>query len=929
MWFKRFWVRRILIRVFCALTSGVWGLAQTASYRLSTHAGGNASADGLRSVARFSAPAGLAADSAGNLYVADSGNHTVRMISADGVVTTLAGYAGEKGIRNGARFGARFSSPARVAVDGDGRVYVSSLIGKVVQRISPEGDVRTLIGPDKLGGTNLYGLAVDSARNLYLALEWPRTVWKRTPSGVITTYAGLDPADGYRPGPAYGAELSQPQTVTVDREDNLYIISGSRIVKISAAQTSTVININGSSLILPPAMAVDATGGIYVAGGATQPKVLKVGTTGATSVFAGSNVPGYRDGPGSDAQFLWPEGLAMGADGSLFVSDLLADVIRKISPEGGVTTFAGIPVRSADGPANSALFRNPRDVATDSAGNLYVADTGNRTIRKIGRDGMVSTIAGLAGAERDAVDGLASDARFSDPVGIAVDGSGVIYVADRWAYTIRKISPDGVVSTLAGLAMNRGAVDGQGAAARFRSPSRIEVDGAGNVYVADGSAVRKVTPDGLVTTLAGSLEQWGSVDGVGATARFLGIRGLTVAVDGTVYVADSNIIRKVTPAGVVTTLAGRAEEVGYNDGLGPAASFVSLEDIAVDATGNLYAPMSSALRKVTPEGMVTTIGKGADYGSYEMGVAIGSAGEIYLVDATQHLVRKLTPVVDFVQVSIQPKNTEVIAGDALSLGATLTGNSMPAMRWWRNGVAVAAGSSATLVVTDFQPEQAGLYVGVGTSGEATARTTAAVVGVSSTTKVTGFGRELTPNDIAHPNGNVFDQVLLTGVAEAITADHAVGQVTRTSFVDLDGDIVQVEFSGPGTLSLVLENSSGPAVAGNYNQAGVNYMKGHAGIVIVGATEKTNVSVFTVGRATAFDPAGAYNILAEPGATNDPAKNGSSLFVGHEGTNYDGIADIAFIAIASGNGKFGGLRTSKCDLLRLERAHRGLRAGRDV
>ncbi len=199
----------------------------------------------------------------------------------------------------------------------------------------------------------------------------------------------------------------------------------------------------------------------------------------------------------------------------------------------------------------------------------------------------------------------------------------------------------------------------------------------------------------------------------------------------------------------------------------------------------------------------------------------------------------------------------------------------------------------------------------------------AILGFVSDKKATGDFIEL-ESDIAHPNGNVFDQVLLTGVAEAITADHALGQVTRTSFIDLDGDIVQVEFSGPGTLSLVLENSSGPALAENYDQPGVKYMKGHAGIVIVGATEKTNVSVFTVGRATAFDPTGTYNILAEPGATNDPARNGSPLFVGHEATNYDGIADIAFIAIASANGKFGGVRTSNANYF-ASKGHTGVYA----
>jgi hypothetical protein len=159
----------------------------------------------------------------------------------------------------------------------------------------------------------------------------------------------------------------------------------------------------------------------------------------------------------------------------------------------------------------------------------------------------------------------------------------------------------------------------------------------------------------------------------------------------------------------------------------------------------------------------------------------------------------------------------------------------------------------------------------------------AILGVATTAKVIGAGEELQPTDIQHPNKNVFDQVLVTGAAETITADR--GQITRTSYVDRDGDIVQVEFGGAGTLSLVLDGASGPALATNYNQA-INYMKGHAGIVITGADETTNVSVFSVGKGTAVN---------------------QGLF--KSDVNYNGFADIAFIAIATTNGRFGGLRTA--------------------
>ncbi len=248
-----------------------------------------------------------------------------------------------------------------------------------------------------------------------------------------------------------------------------------------------------------------------------------------------------------------------------------------------------------------------------------------------------------------------------------------------------------------------------------------------------------------------------------------------------------------------------------------------------------------------------------------------------------------------------PSPTQATVGGSVTLTATGSGT----VQWQRNGTNLSGATNASLALSNFQPADAGLYTAAITSG-GTTNTLAFVLGVSSTAKVVGAGAELSAN-IPHPNGNTFDQILPSGAALTVTAD--AGQATRTSFIDLSNDIVQVEFSGAGTLSIVFDNPTGPAAPVNYNQPTVSYMKGHAGIVITGANETTNVSVFSVGRATAFDPTGAYNILQAPSATNDPAKNGSALFSGHATTSYDGLADIAFIAIASTNGKFGGIRTA--------------------
>ncbi len=228
-------------------------------------------------------------------------------------------------------------------------------------------------------------------------------------------------------------------------------------------------------------------------------------------------------------------------------------------------------------------------------------------------------------------------------------------------------------------------------------------------------------------------------------------------------------------------------------------------------------------------------------------------------------------------------------------------------QWQRNGQPIAGQTSVSLTLSNVQPVNAGVYSALVTAG-GTTTTHRAVVGLKSSSKVTGSARELTP-DILHPSGRYYDQVLLEGAAAAITAD--AGQVTRMSYIDLNDDIVQIEFSGAGTLTVTLDSATPPARPVNYSQA-VDYVRGHASIVVTGATEETNVSVFTVGRATAFDPTGGFRFLEGISATNVPANNGSSLFTGHGSTNYDGIADLAFIAIASESGKFGGVRTANAN-----------------
>jgi sugar lactone lactonase YvrE len=257
-----------------------------------------------------------------------------------------------------------------------------------------------------------------------------------------------------------------------------------------------------------------------------------------------------------------------------------------------------------------------RDVAANmdigGVADVYVADYDNHIIRKITPAGVVSTLAGMAGAS-GSTDGTGNAARFDFPSGVAVDSAGSVYVADTSNHTIRMITPTGVVSTLAGMAGASGSTDDTGSAARFSSPSGVIVDSSGNVYVADtgNDTIRKITPAREVTTLAGTGGSAGSADGTGSAARFNSPGGVAVDDAGNVYVADTSnhTIRKITPAGAVTTPAGSAGVQGSADGTGSAAQFNTPKAVAVDSAGNVYVADTSndTIRKITPAGVVTTL----------------------------------------------------------------------------------------------------------------------------------------------------------------------------------------------------------------------------------------------------------------------------------------------------------------------------------
>jgi sugar lactone lactonase YvrE len=422
---------------------------------------------------------------------------------------------------------------------------------------------------------------------------------------------------------------------------------------------------------------VDASGNVFVVdGNGSGRKITPEGVVTTTTVRADS--------------------VAVDGIGNVYVSDGRY-TISKITPTGSPTTLAGTDgvKGSTDGTGAQASFTDPSGIAADGVGNVYVADTGNHTIRKIAPNGVVTTLAGTA-AVRGMNDGIGAAAGFGLPSALAVDGAGNVYASDLWNLTIRKISAAGVVTTLAGIAGTAGKSDGVGTAASFYMPLGVVVDETGNVYVADGfrgcffvcpkfaNTIRKISPTGVVTTFAGTAGSWDSADGVGTAASFSRLDSLAVDASGNIFVVDGSAVRKITPSGVVTTLA---------------RGFVSPRGVAVDGAGNIYLADGgdATIRRITPEGTVTTlagtvgvsgtadgIGAAALF-NYPSGVAVDKAANVYVVDG--EVIRKIT----------QAGVVTTVAGTRGSIGAML--GSLPGSLSHSYIGSIAAGAEGMLYVT--------------------------------------------------------------------------------------------------------------------------------------------------------------------------------------------------------------------------------------
>ncbi|EEF63094.1 NHL repeat containing protein [Pedosphaera parvula] len=713
--------------------------AQAQPLLIGTVAGyaGKGSADGVGGSAQLFGPQGVAVDGAGNVYVADTGNNIIRVVTASGLCRTLAGTAGVQGSADGMGAQASFNQPSGIALDSDGNIYVSDYGSSTIRKVTQSGQVTTLAGMTGVTGsvnntgTNALffhpmGLAVDNATNLYVADYGNHLIRKITPSNVVSTLAGVTGVPGSADG--LGGQFNEPEAVAVDQAGNVYVADtgnaairmimpgGSVTTLAGAAGFVGSADASGTNALFhqPAGIGINSAGNLYVADYFNN-TIRQISPAGVVTTLAGlSGTAGSADGTNSSARFLGPQGVAVDSTGTVFIADTANSTIRVMTAAGVVTTLAGSPSEgSINGVTSSARFYSPQNVAVDGQNNIYVADTQNSVIRKITPFGVVSVLAGTTGVFGSA-DGSGANALFSGPQGIAVDGGGNIYVADTGNSTIRKITPSGSTSTLAGSAGNPGNADGAGITAQFYQPQGVAVDSANNVYVADtgNHTVRMVTPGGISSTLAGLAGTFGTFDGTNAGARFNGPTGIAVDGAGNLYVTDYNndTIRKVTSAGAVTTLAGWTGMWGSIDGAGNSALFFGPSGISVDALGNLYVIDSgnSTLRKLTLSGGTWTVstvagmpgvnggidgsGAGAEF-YYPAGVTVSAAGYVYVADAGNNTIRSqaIPP-----SILIQPQSQTNQTG-TITLFNVGTYGTMPfSYTWQYNGTNLPSSSSSLM-----------------------------------------------------------------------------------------------------------------------------------------------------------------------------------------------------------------------------------------
>lgn len=534
---------------------------------------------GVATAANLNNPMSICFDTDNNLYFSDYYNYRIRKISAaTGIITTIAGasttgYTGDGGDASTAKF----NSVNNIAVDGSGNLYIADQYNNRIRKITAATNIITTIaGTGVTGNTGDGGLAtaatfkwpngvgVDGSGNVYITDGWGRVRKVDAATGIINNFAG-NGTPGYSGdgGVATSAQVNYPFSVIVDKDDNVYLTD------------------RGNYRIR---------------------KVAK--TTGIITTVAGSGAQGFTGdgGAATSASFDNIVCTAVDADGNVFIADRNNNRIRKVTAATGIiSTYAGTGATSFlydNNAANTAALNAPASVAIDGSGNIYIADKSNNRIRKVtASTGIITTIAGTGTAASSGDGGLATAAQVYTPLGIAVDGSQNVYIAESSGHRIRKINAlTGIITTIAGTGISGFSGDGGAAtAAQISSPFSVDVDASGNILITDrgNQRIRKINGvTGIITTIAGTGVAGFSGDGGAATAAQLSAPyDACFDGNGNVYIADriNYRIRKIDAVtGIISSIAGTG--ISGFSGDGGAATAAQLNNpysVDVDGNGNV------------------------------------------------------------------------------------------------------------------------------------------------------------------------------------------------------------------------------------------------------------------------------------------------------------------------------------------------------
>jgi trimeric autotransporter adhesin len=666
--------------------------------QINTVAGGFTGDGGLTSNAALSVPNAVAVDSAGNLYIADTDNNRIRKVAPNLTISTFAGngspgFGGDGGLATLAQL----QFPKGLAFDSAGNLYIADTNNNRIRMVTPGGQISTFAGTGSngFGGdggqatsaqlNQPVGLAFDAAGNLYFSDQFNQRIRMVTTAGVISTFAGSG-TNGFADGPAASAQFSQPSGIAFDSSGNLFVADffNNRIRKIANGTVSTVVG-NGTfgfggdggaatsaTMRNPNDVKFDATGNFYIADQFNH-RIRKV--TGTTiSTFVGTSatvglIQGYSgdNGPATSAQLDGPSGIAFDpVTGTMYIAEQNNNIVRKVTSGGTVSTYVG-GFLGDNGPATAAALHNPQGIALDASNNLYIAESFR--IRKVTTGGTISTFAGTGNSGGSGDGGQAASARIGVPSSIVFDSGGNMFIASSSLNSIRKVATTGIITTVAGSTNGTSGFagdNGLATSAVLNQPRGMAFDSLGNLFFADtnNNVIRRIDhTTGNITTVAGNQglpAGFAGDGGLATSAQLNSPRAVVVDSLGNLYIADSNNsrIRMVTAANNnINTILGTGSS-GYNGDGGPpvtSATIGFVNALAIDANGNLYIPHFSRVRKLTPGGVISTIagappsGFGGDGGpatnaqmsGNPSGVAIDSQGNLFFSDTGNNRVRKV------------------------------------------------------------------------------------------------------------------------------------------------------------------------------------------------------------------------------------------------------------------------------------------------